>query len=266
MKTLLVAHTHDTILCFSTKGKVYWLKTYQVPLATRGARGRPIVNLLPLEANEQITTILPVKKFDHEYFIFMATKKGFVKKVAIEHFAKPRLSGKLALELEENDELINAAITDGKQEIMLMSNSGKAIRFSERAVRSMGRTARGIRGIKLKVGQQVISLILVKEGATILTATEHGYGQRTSVEDYRTIGRGGMGVIAIQVNVRNGEVVGAVQVVDQDDILLISNLGTMVRIPANEISIIGRNTQGVRLIKLSEGEQLVGLEKVESLE
>ncbi len=262
VKNILIAHSHDTILCFSTIGKVYWLKTYQVPQASRTARGQPVVNLLPLEANEQISAILPVKEFDEKHFIFMATSHGTVKKVPLNEFERPRSNGKIALELAEGDRLIGVSLTDGEQDIMLLSSAGKAIRFKESDVRAMGRTACGVRGIKMQEGQSLIALIIPQENATILTATENGYGQRTALDAYRHIGRGGQGVQAIQVNERNGNVIGACQVHEEDEALLITDKGTMVRISVKEISVIGRNTQGVRLIRLSEGEHLVGLEPV----
>ena len=262
IKNLLVAHSHDNILCFSTIGKVYWLKTYQVPQSSRASKGRPIVNLLPLSKDEHISTILPVTEYDANHFIFMATAFGTVKKVPLTEFAKPRSNGKIALELNDGDRLIEAAITNGQQDIMLVSTAGKAIRFRETDVRAMGRTARGVRGMKMQDGQQLISLIIPKQNCTVLTATENGYGQRTALSAYRHIGRGGQGVQAIQVNARNGNVVGACQVFDDDEALLISNRGTLVRICVKEISVIGRNTQGVRLIRLSQGEQLVGIEAV----
>ncbi len=266
VKNLLVAHSHDTILCFSTKGKVYWLKAYQVPQAGRTARGRPIINLLPLDKDEQITEILPVKEYDKKHYIFMATSSGTVKKVALTEFSRPRSNGKIALELNEDDHLIEVGITDDSKDVMLVTDAGKAIRFHESAVRAMGRTARGVRGIKLAPGQKVIALIIIDERASILCATENGYGQRTSIEDYRPIGRGGQGVRAIQVTERNGKVVSATQVFDQDEVLLISNRGTMVRMHVHEISVIGRNTQGVRLMNVSKGEKLVGLEAIRNLE
>ena len=260
VKNLLVAHSHDTILCFSTLGKVYWLKTYQIPQGERQARGRPIINLLPLALDEQISAILPVSEFDDTHFVFMATARGTVKKVALSDFSKPRSNGKLALELAEDDSLVGVDITDGTRDIMLVADSGKAIRFTESAVRVMGRSARGVRGIQLQDEQNVIALIIVNENGTLLTATKNGYGQRTSLSSYRAIGRGGQGVRAIQVSERNGKVVAADQVLDDDEILMISDRGTMVRISVNEISVIGRNTQGVRLIQLSKDETLVGLE------
>ncbi|PHQ80651.1 MAG: DNA gyrase subunit A [Coxiella sp. (in: Bacteria)] len=262
VKRLLIAHSHDVILCFSTLGKVYWMKTYQVPQASRTARGRPIVNILPLEKGEHISFILPVKKYDDKHFIFMATSKGTVKKVPLTEFSRPRSNGKIALELVDGDRLIGVDITDGERDIMLISSSGKAIRFKEVDVRPMGRTARGVRGIKLQSDQTLISLIIPDDNCTILTATQNGYGQRTELKAYRHIGRGGQGVQAIQVNGRNGDVVGACQVSEDDEALLITTKGTMVRICVKSISVIGRNTQGVRLIRLSTGEHLVGVEPV----
>ncbi len=262
VKNILVANTHDTILCFSTQGKVYWLKVYQVPQGGRAARGRPVVNLLPLEKDEQISAILPIREFDEKHFIFMATSKGTVKKVPLTEFERPRTKGKIALELDEGDQLVGVDITDGKKEVMLLSDAGKAIRFHEKDVRPMGRTARGVRGIKLKQDQKLISLIIAQLKGCVLTATEKGYGQRTDLEDYRETGRGGQGVIAIRVTSRNGKVVAATQVFEQDEVLLISNQGTLVRTRVEEISVIGRNTQGVRLIQLAEGETLVGLEAI----
>ncbi len=266
VRYLLVASSHDTILCFSTRGKVYWLKVYQVPQGGRSARGRPIVNLLPLEENEKISAILPVKEFSEDRFVFMATEKGTVKKVPLSEFSRPRSNGKIALELSDDDGLVGVGITDGNKDVMLLSDAGKAIRFHEEQVRPMGRGARGVRGIRLSAKQKVISLVIVEENATILTATEKGYGQRTDVEAYRPMGRGGKGVIAIQVNARNGSVVAASQVTPDDEALLITSGGTLVRIRVNEISVIGRNTQGVRLISLSEQEKLVGMEAVQAEE
>lgn len=263
VKHILVANTHHHILCFSTAGKVYWLKVYQVPQGGRAARGQPIVNLLPLEKDEVISTILPVAEFNETHFVFMATAKATVKKVPLSEFSRPRTNGKIALELVEGDRLIGAALTDGKKDIMLVSDAGKAIRFAETQVRAMGRTARGIRGMKLKEDQKLISLIIPKQDGTILTATENGYGQRTQVNDYRECGRGGQGVIAIQTTDRNGKVVAATPVNDDSEILLVTNGGTLVRIPVSEISVLGRNTQGVRLIQLSGDEKLVSVESVD---
>ena len=266
VKNILVANSHDMILCFSTAGKVYWLKTYQVPKGGRQSRGRPIINLLPLDKEETITAILPVKDFDQDHFVVMATEQGYIKKVALTEFVRQRSSGKIAVELNEGDHLIGVDITDGQRDIMLMADSGKAIRFREGDVRAMGRTARGVRGIKLGAEQKLIKLIIIDETATILTATERGYGQRTSLEDYRPIGRGGQGVRAIVVNNRNGKVVSAAQVQDNDDVLMITSGGTMIRTRVKEISVIGRNTQGVRLVNLSNDEVLVGVEPLPALD
>jgi len=264
VKDVFVANSHDVILCFSTQGKVYWLKTYQIPQASRTAKGKPIVNLLPLQKDEHISEILPIKSFEPNNFIFMATQKGVVKKVALTEFSKRRSGGKIALDLQENDRLIGAAVTNGKRDIMLVSNAGKAIRFHEADVRVMGRTARGVRGMRLKPKQSLISLIVIDDEATLLTASENGYGQRTAMRDYRPIGRGGQGVIAIQTTDRNGQMVSAIQVFDDDHVLFTTDKGVMVRTEAREISIIGRNTKGVRLMSLGSGEMLVAIERLES--
>jgi len=258
---LFIASTHDTILCFSSRGKVYWLKVYELPQAGRASRGKPIVNLLPLEADERINAILPVREFSTDHYVFMATALGTVKKTPLVDFSRPRANGIIAIDLRGEDYLIDVAITDGTQDIMLFSNAGKVIRFREADVRAMGRTATGVRGIKLQSGQRVISLIIASD-SPVLTATENGYGKRTLVEDYPVYGRGGQGVIAIQVTDRNGAVVGAVSADDTDEVMLISGGGTLVRTRVNEISVMGRNTQGVRLIALDAGEQLVGIERV----
>ena len=261
---LLVCNTHDTILCFSSAGKVYWLKVYEIPQASRASRGRPIVNLLPLEANERITTILPVAEYTANSYVFMATANGTVKKTSLEHFSRPRASGLIAIELEEGDTLVGAAITDGEQEVMLFSNAGKVIRFNESDVRAMGRTARGVRGIRLGAdGLKVISLIIPTAAGQILTASENGFGKRTKVEDFPVYGRGGQGVIGMQTSERNGQLVGAIQVFDGDEMMLISNRGTLVRTRIDEVSLLGRNTQGVTLIKLGTEENLVGVERIE---
>lgn len=265
IEQVLIASMHDTILCFSNRGKVYWLRVYQLPQASRVSRGRPIINLLPLAEGEKISAILPVREYHDDRFVFMATKNGTVKKVALTEFSRPRSSGIIALELSDNDRLIGVCVTHGTQEVMLFTNTGKAIRFSEEEVRCMGRTARGVRGVKLQEGQKAISLVVIAPSGDILTATEKGYGKRTAVDEYRVTGRGGQGVISIQVNERNGQVVGATQVGSEDEVMLISNKGTLVRVPVTEISVIGRNTQGVRLINLTNDEILVGLEKVATL-
>jgi DNA gyrase subunit A len=258
---LFIASTHDTILCFSSRGKVYWLKVYELPQASRISRGKPIVNLLPLEADERINAILPIRDFTDDHYIFMATAMGTVKKTALSSFSRPRANGIIGLDLRDNDYLIDVAITDGSRDIMLFSNAGKVIRFSEADVRAMGRTACGVRGIKLQPGQHVISLIIASD-SPVLTATENGYGKRTSADDYPVYGRGGQGVIAIQISERNGAVVGAVPADDNDEVMLISGGGTLVRTRVNEISVMGRNTQGVRLISLANGESLVGIERI----
>jgi DNA gyrase subunit A len=258
---LFIASTHDTILCFSSRGKVYWLKVYELPQAGRTARGKPIVNLLPLEAGERINAILPIREFSADHYVFMATAMGTVKKSALSGFSRPRANGIIGLDLRDGDYLIDVAITDGSRDIMLFSNAGKVIRFREDDVRAMGRTACGVRGIKLQPEQRVISLIIASD-SPVLTATENGYGKRTSADDYPVYGRGGQGVIAIQVTERNGAVVGAVPADDNDEVMLISGGGTLVRTRVNEISVMGRNTQGVRLISLGKGEKLVGLERI----
>jgi DNA gyrase subunit A len=258
---LFIASTHDTILCFSSRGKVYWLKVYELPQAGRTARGKPIVNLLPLEPGERINAVLPIREFSADHFVFMATARGTVKKTALADFSRPRANGIIGIDLREDDYLIDVAITDGSRDIMLFSDAGKVIRFKEADVRSMGRTACGVRGIKLPPGQRVISLIIASD-SPVLTATENGYGKRTLADDYPVYGRGGQGVIAIQVNDRNGTVVGAVPADDQDEVMLISAGGTLVRTRVHEISVMGRNTQGVRLISLDAGENLVGIERI----
>ena len=259
---LFVANTHDTILCFSSRGKMYWLKVYQVPQASRGSRGKPIVNLLPLDAGERIHTVLPIKEFDQDSYVFMATSGGTVKKTPLSQFSRPRASGIIAIDLRNGDKLVDAAITDGDAEILLVASSGKGIRFHEEDVRPMGRGAAGVRGIKLAPDHEVIALSIVREGL-VLTATENGYGKRTAVSDFPVQGRGGQGVIAIQTTKRNGRTVGALIVGDDDEIMLISSNGTLVRTPVDDISIQGRNTQGVRLIRVESGQRLVGLARIE---
>lgn len=266
IERVLVANSHDTILCFSSEGKVYWMKTYQLPQASRNSRGKPIVNLLPLMEGEKISAILPVREYHENSYVFMATSQGTVKKVALTGFSRPRSNGIIAIELSNNDKLIGVDITNGAQEVMLFTNAGKVIRFSEEDVRCMGRTARGVRGVKLQENQKVISLVVVHPEGDILTATENGYGKRTPIEEYRATGRGGQGVISIQVNERNGQVIGAIQTNASDEVMLISNKGTLVRVPVAEISLVGRNTQGVRLINLVNDELLVGLEPIATLQ
>jgi DNA gyrase subunit A len=261
---LFVANTHDTILCFSSRGKMYWLKVYQVPQASRGSRGKPIVNLLPLEADERINAVLPIKEYAEDSFVFMATSGGTVKKTPLSQFSRPRANGIIAIDLRD-DKLVDVAITDGEAEILLVASSGKSIRFKESDVRPMGRGAAGVRGIKVPSGFEVIALTIIRDGL-ILTATENGYGKRTSVDDFPVQGRGGQGVIAIQTSERNGRTVGAAQVAEDDEIMLISSNGTLVRIAVDDISIQGRNTQGVRLIRLESEQRLVGLARIEFIE
>jgi len=258
---LFIANTHDTILCFSSFGKVYWKKVYELPQAGRTARGKPIVNLLPLDADERINAILPIREYEEDKFIFFATTNGTVKKTPLKEFSRPRSNGIIAIDLREGDRLVGVDITDGQRDVMLFSSAGKVIRFKEDNVRAMGRNASGVRGIKLQDNQTVISLIIAEEGA-VLTATENGYGKRTDLDNYPSHGRGGQGVVSIQVNERNGDVVGAVSVNDDDEIMIITDGGTLVRTRVSEISVLGRNTQGVRLIGLGNGEKLAGIERI----
>lgn len=259
---LLVANTHDTILCFSSRGRLYWLKVYQLPEASRGARGRPIVNLLPLEANERITAILPVHEYEDGLNVFMATASGTVKKTALTEFSRPRSAGIIAVNLRDDDELIGVDLTDGNNEVMLFSAAGKVVRFNEDAVRTMGRNASGVRGIRLTEGDRVVSLIIPGDDGSILTVTQNGYGKRTATSEYPTKSRATQGVISIKVSERNGAVVGAVQVVADDQIMMITDAGTLVRIHVSEVSVVGRNTQGVILIRTAEHETVVGLQRV----
>ncbi len=264
---LLIASTHATILCFTSLGKVFWKKVYEIPTAGRGARGKPIVNLLSLEDGEHISAILPVKDFAQGGYVFMATSDGTVKKTELSEFTRPRSTGIRAIELETGNRLIGVGLTNGKCDILLFSDAGKVVRFGEEDVRHMGRTAKGVRGLMLKEGQAVIALIITcpdatGETATVLTATKNGYGKRTPLADYPKHRRGGQGVISIQVNERNGTVVSACVVNDEDQAMLITSGGTLIRTRVKEISTVGRNTQGVRLIGLEEGEHLAGLEKV----
>ncbi|KYN89660.1 DNA gyrase subunit A [Vibrio cidicii] len=291
IERLLVANTHDNILCFSTRGKTYRLKVYQLPLASRTARGKPIVNLLPLEENERITAILPVTEFSADKYIFMATGDGTVKKTSLDQFSNVRANGLIALNLRDDDSLIGVDITDGESEIMLFSKFGKVVRFKEseetavvdehgqpvldengqpeikfKGVRPMGRTAAGVRGMKLADGDQVVSLIVPKTEGDVLTVTENGYGKRTSLSEYPTKGRGTQGVVSIKVSERNGSVVGAVQVDEGDEFMMITDAGTLVRTRVAEVSQVGRNTQGVTLIRTAEDESVVGLQRIEEVE
>ncbi|HAT6941997.1 TPA: DNA gyrase subunit A [Legionella pneumophila] len=266
VERLVIASTHDTLLCFSNHGKLYWLKAYQLPQASRASRGRPIINILPLAEGEEINAMLPVREYKDGSYVFMATKKGTVKKVPLNAFSRPRSNGIIAVDLEEDDSLVGVDITDGTRDIMLFTDAGKVIRFDENKVRPMGRTARGVRGIRVEKDQAVKSLVVVDpNGGTILTATENGYGKRTHIDEYRVSGRGGQGVISIQVTERNGKVVRSLQVTDNDEAMLITDKGTLVRFKVNELSVIGRNTQGVRLINVSSGETVVGMQKIVDL-
>ena len=303
IEKLLVANTHDTILCFSSRGRLYWMKVYQLPEASRGARGRPIINLLPLEANERITAILPVREFDDEHCVFMATSQGTVKKTSLIEFSRPRSGGIIAINLRDDDELIGVDLTlnessaliddeedivddavvdavvdevdleeentneiSNTEDIMLFSANGKVVRFPANKVRTMGRTAAGVRGIKLENGDKVVSLIVPRGNGAILTATQNGYGKRTEQASYPTKSRATKGVISIKVSERNGQVVGAVQVEESDQIMLITDAGTLVRTRVSEVSIVGRNTQGVTLIRTADNEKVVGLERVAEAE
>ena len=258
---LFVAHSHDTLLCFSNHGRCYWLKVWQVPIASRGSRGKPIVNLLELSEGERITALLPVREFDEEQFVFMATAAGTVKKTSLAAFSRPRVTGIIAVGLADDDQLVGVSLTDGSREILLATTDGKAIRFAEEEVRPMGREAAGVRGIRLTEGQRVTSLIVLETGM-ILTVSENGYGKLTPVDEFPRHGRAGQGVIAMQTSDRNGAMVGALQVQPEDEIMLISSGGTLVRVPIAEVSVMGRNTQGVRVMKLDDGEALVGVERV----
>ncbi|WP_199611863.1 DNA topoisomerase (ATP-hydrolyzing) subunit A [Flocculibacter collagenilyticus] len=286
IEKLLVANTHDTILCFSNAGKLYWLKVYQLPLATRTARGKPIVNLLPLDEGEKITTILPVREYEENKYILMATAQGTVKKTPLTAYSRPRANGIIAVNLRDDDQLIGADITNGENDIMLFSAFGKVVRFNEKvrdsetgevkidpetgeemlALRPMGRTAAGVRGIKLKEGDTVKSLIIPNDEGQILTVTENGYGKRTPLEEYPAKSRATQGVVSIKVSERNGNVVGAIQVTDNDEMMLISDQGTLVRTRVHEVSVVGRNTQGVILIRTAENEHVVGLQRIDEMQ
>jgi DNA gyrase subunit A len=261
---LFLANTHDTLLCFSDRGKLYWLKVYQLPLASRGSRGKPIVNLLPLQEGERISAMLSIKEFEEGKFVFMATSLGTVKKTSLALFSRPRANGIIAVALDPGDKLVGVAITDGTKDILLFTTGGKAIRFIEDEVRPMGREAAGVRGVKLSEEQRVNALIVAEQGY-ILTASENGFGKLTPLEDYPRHGRGGQGVIALQVTERNGRMIGALLVSLDDEIMLMSSSGALVRTPVKDISVVGRNTQGVRLIRLEEGDQLSGLERIDGL-
>jgi len=260
---LFIANTHDMLLCFTSRGKIHWMKVYQLPQASHASRGKPIVNLLPLEKGERVNAVLPVREYPDDLFVFFATRNGIVKKTPLSDYSRPRANGIWAIDLPDDDELVNVSLTDGVQDIMLFTSSGKCIRFAESDVRSMGRVARGVIGIRVPKGQQVVSMLVLGEG-DILTVTENGFGKRTLPGDYPRQGRGGQGVIGIQTSDRNGALISAIQVKSDDDIMLISDGGTLVRTSVGEVSTLGRNTQGVTLIRLRKDEKLVGLERIEA--
>lgn len=266
IERLWVTNTHDTLLCFSSTGKVYWIKVYELPVASHASRGKPFVNLLPLEEGERVNAVLPVRDFPEDQYVFFSTAAGTVKKTPLADYSRPRANGIWAIDLVEGDTLINVALTDGTKDILLFSSSGKSVRFKETDARSMGRVARGVRGIRLKDGERVVSMQVADADHDLLMATTNGYGKRTSLDDFPTHRRGGQGVIAVQTSDRNGELISALSVAEDDDVMLISNGGTLVRTPASEISRLGRNTQGVTLIRLGDEEALVGLARVEAIE
>jgi DNA gyrase subunit A len=271
---MFVANTHDTLLCFSSTGKVYWLKVFQLPVASRSARGKPLVNLLPLASEERITAVLPVREYRDDQFIVMATANGTIKKSALMDYSRPRAGGIIALNLAEGDELIKVSLTEGKQHIMLVSSSGKAVRFDESDARPLGRTARGVRGIRLSQGHQVISMIILpstKESdvdaeQSLLFCTENGFGKRARIDDFPVHNRGGQGVIAIKTPDRNGKVVNACLVQTGDEVMMITDGGVLIRTRADEISTQGRNTQGVRVIALTDKESLATIDRVDEAE
>ena len=261
--SLFIANTHDYILCFSSLGRVYWLKVYDVPQGARTARGRPIVNLVPLEQGEKINAILPVKEFSEDHFIFFATADGTVKKTPLSDFANPRKAGIIAINLDEGDYLIGVALTDGQHDVMLFSDEGKAVRFDENDVRPMGRASRGVRGMNLAKGGKVIALLVAEnEQQSVLTATENGYGKRTPISEYTRHGRGTQGMIAIQTTERNGKVVAATLANPEDEIMLIGTNGVLIRMCVDEIREMGRATQGVTLMNLGEDDKLAGMSRV----
>ena len=259
VEQLLVANTHTTLLCFSNLGQVYWLKVYEIPSAGRAAKGRPLVNLIQLSEGERITSMVPVEEYDDKHFVLMATKAGTVKKTVLTEFSNQRKGGKRAITLVEGDELVGTTVTDGSKFVMLVSNAGKAAHFSETEVRSMGRTAKGVRGIKLDKDQSVISLIIPEEEASIFTVSENGFGKRSKSVDFRKTRRGAKGVIAMQISDRNGQLIGAAQVTDDDELMLISDKGMLVRTRVSEVNVIGRNTQGVTVIRLKDSEKLISI-------
>ena len=268
IERLFVAHSHDYLLCFSSRGQLYWLKVYEVPAGSRASRGKPIVNMFPLAEGEKITAVVPVKEFDENHYVFMATAQGTVKKTSLAEFSRPRPSGIIAVGLDAGDYLIGVALTDGKFDVMLFSSEGKAVRFAEGEVRPMGRQAAGVRGMKLGQGQRVVCMLVAAtkdedSSKSVLAATEHGFGKRTPIAEYPRHGRGGQGVIAIQTSERNGAVIGAVLVEEHDEVMLISTGGVLIRTSVAQIREMGRSTQGVTLISLDAGEKLAGMERIE---
>jgi DNA gyrase subunit A len=264
---LFIANTHDYILCFSNRGRVYWVKVWEVPQGSRNSRGKPMVNMFPLEKDEKINVVLPLtgefRTFPDDHYVFMATRLGTVKKTPLTDFSNPRKAGIIAVGLDEGDVLVGAALTDGKHDVMLFSDGGKAVRFDEDDVRPMGRSARGVRGMMLEDGQSVIAMLVAEdETQSVLTATENGYGKRTSIVEYTRHGRGTKGMIAIQQSERNGKVVAATLVRPEDEIMLITDKGVLVRTRVSEIRELGRATQGVTLIALDEGAKLIGLQRI----
>jgi DNA gyrase subunit A len=265
IERLFVAHSHDYVLCFSSRGRLYWLKVYEVPQGSRTGRGKPLVNVFPLQEGEKVTAVVPVKEFDENHFVFMTTAQGTVKKTPLADFSRPRPSGIIAVNLEASDYLVGAALTDGSYDVMLLSSEGKAVRFHEEAVRPMGRQATGVRGMRLPddASQRVVCMLVAKDQKqAVLTATENGYGKRTPLAEYTRHGRGAQGLIAIQTSERNGRLVGAVLVDDADEVMLISTGGVLIRTAVAQIREQGRSTQGVTLIALGEGEKLAGVERI----
>jgi DNA gyrase subunit A len=264
IERLFVAHSHDYLLCFSNRGRLYWLKVYEVPVGSRASRGKPIVNMFPLEEGEKITAVVPVKEFDENHYVFMATAHGTVKKTPLAEFSRPRPSGIIAVGLDQGDYLVGCVLTDGGYDVMLFSSEGKSVRFPESDVRPMGRQATGVRGMRLDEGQRVVCMLAAKDDSrSVLTATANGYGKRTAIADYPRHGRGGQGVIAIQVSERNGALIGAVLVDEHDEVMLISTGGVLIRTAVSQIREMGRSTQGVTLISLDAGEKLAGMERIE---
>jgi DNA gyrase subunit A len=259
---LWVTHTHDTLLCFSSLGKAYWLRVFELPVGSRGARGKPFVNLLPLESNERISAVLPIKEFATGWFVFMAARSGTVKKTPLEDFSRPRSTGIIAVDLRADDQLVGVALTNGHNDVLLFCDGGRAIRFSENDVRPMGRVATGVRGMRLKGAERVISLIVPDEG-DVLTVSEYGFGKRTPLPEFPVHGRGGQGVIAQSITDKTGKLIGAIHVAEGHEVMLISEGGTLIRFATKEISVQGRNTQGVRLMRPDEGDRLVGLDRIE---